>query len=178
MRLDSYTARGFDRGASLWRQVIWYAANRLLLQSWLPGSRWRKILLVIFGAEVGKGVVIKPGVRVKFPWRLKVGDYTWVGEDVWVDNLAEVVIGSHVCISQGAYLCTGSHNWSAEAFDLITKGIIIEDHAWVGARASLAPGASMAVGAVLSMSSLGCGEISSWTIYAGTPAVAQRARHH
>lgn len=119
---------------------------------------------------------MKPGVRVKFPWRLSVGDHAWIGEQVWIDNLAEVSVGAHACLSQGAYLCTGSHDWSSEAFDLITRPIVIEDHAWLGAGAALAPGAIMRKGAVLSMAAFGRGELSEWTIYAGNPAAPVRKR--
>jgi hypothetical protein len=89
---------------------------------------------------VGTGVVIKPHVRVKFPWKLYIGDHSWIGESVWIDNLAQVTIGSNCCISQGAYLCTGSHRWDRDTFDLVTKPIVIEDQCWVGAMARVAPG--------------------------------------
>ena len=69
-------------------------------------------MLTMFGARIGANVVLKPNIRVKFPWRLRIDDNSWVGQDVWIDNLAQVDIGSDTCISQGAYLCTGSHDWS------------------------------------------------------------------
>lgn len=169
MRLDHYTASGFDRGAPYWKEALWLVANGLLLSSWLPGSGWRRGLLAAFGARLGRGVVVKPGVRVKFPWRLVVGDHTWIGEDVWIDNLAAVTLGSHVCLSQGAYLCTGSHDWSRESFDLITRPIRVGDHAWVGAKATIAPGTTIGEGAIVGIASVGKGQLAPWSIYFDSP---------
>lgn len=176
MHLDTYTPGPFDRGASRTVQALWLAAEGLLLASWIPGSAWRRGLLRAFGAEIGRSVVLKPGIRVKFPWRLRIGDHSWIGEKVWIDNLSEVVIGSHVCISQDAYLCTGSHDWSRNSFDLIARAIVVEDHAWLGARATLAPGSILREGAVLAMSGLGQGELAAWTIHSGNPARPQKPR--
>lgn len=176
MRLDRFSPGGFDRGASRPIEALWLVMQAVLLSSWLPGSRWRCGLLRAFGAQVGDSVIIKPGVRVKFPWRLRIGDHSWIGEDVWIDNLTEVMIGSHVCISQGAYLCTGSHDWTCETFDLVTRSITLEDHVWVGAKAVLAPGSELGTGAVLSIASLGKGRLEAWTIYSGMPAVPERVR--
>lgn len=175
MRLDRYTSAAFDRGAARWKEALWMLGG-VLLSSWLPGSAWRRRLLVAFGARIGSGVVIKPHVRVKFPWRLTVGDHSWIGEDVWIDNLATVTIGSQVCLSQGAYLCTGSHDWKSENFDLITEPILIESHAWLGAMSRLAPGAVVRQGAVLSLAGVGRGELKAWMVYAGSPATPVRAR--
>ena len=95
-----------------------------LLRSWLiPFSRVKVVVLRTFGASIGRGVRIKPGVKVKFPWRLTVGHHCWLGEDLWIDNLAEVRIGAHCCLSQGVYLCTGSHDWSRDTFDLIINTV-------------------------------------------------------
>lgn len=176
MHLDRYSSSDFDRGASFGTEAIWLALSGVFVTSWLPGSGWRRWLLQLFGARIGTNVTIKPGVRVKFPWRLEIGDHAWIGEDVWIDNLAEVTIGSHTCLSQGAYLCTGSHNWARDTFDLIVRPIEIRNHSWVGARATLAPGAVLSEGAVLSMGSLGLGTSKSWTIYSGVPATAQKPR--
>jgi putative colanic acid biosynthesis acetyltransferase WcaF len=176
LRLDRFSSASFDRGAPRWKEALWLLAGALLLASWLPGSGWRRRLLRGFGAQIAPGVVIKPGVRVKFPWRLTVGDHSWIGEDVWIDNLAPVTIGAHACLSQGAYLCTGSHDWASKCFGLITQPIVIENHAWVGARANMAPGSTLGAGAVLAMGSLGKGQMAPWTIYAGTPATATGVR--
>jgi putative colanic acid biosynthesis acetyltransferase WcaF len=114
---------------------------------------------------MGTGIVIKPGVKVKFPWHLCVGDYSWIGERAWIDNLGQVTIGSHVCISQGAYLCTGSHDWTSKYFDLIVAPITVSDHAWICANTIMAPGSNIGEGAVVTMSGLVSGSIEDWTIW-------------
>ena len=121
MRLDLYRNPHFPRGATRLTELVWIVLSGLLVASWLPGSGWRTFLLRLFGARIGQGVVIKPHVSIKFPWRLIVGNHVWIGERVWIDNLAEVAIGSNSCISQGAYLCTGSHDWSDSRFGLVTR---------------------------------------------------------
>jgi putative colanic acid biosynthesis acetyltransferase WcaF len=120
--------------------------------------------------------MLKPGLKIKFPWRLVVGDNTWLGEDVWIDNLAPVLIGADCCISQGAYLCTGSHDWSKSGFDLITKPIRIGDRAWIAARAIIGPGVTVGEGAVLGLGSVASGDLAPWTIYRGNPAAGGAAR--
>jgi putative colanic acid biosynthesis acetyltransferase WcaF len=133
-------------------------------------------LLRFFGAAVGEGVVIKPGVRVKYPWKLKIGKHCWLGEDAWIDNIAPIVLGDNVCLSQGAYLCTGSHNWSDPSFGLIALPITIQDGAWVAARASVAPGVVMGRGAVAGFGSVVTRNIPASEIHSGNPAVFIRHR--
>ena len=175
--LQRYSVGDFRRGRPLFIFTLWTILQPLLLTSWLPGSWHRRLLLYVFGARIGVGVVIKPGVRVKFPWRLKVGAYTWVGEDVWIDNLANVEIGSNCCISQDAYLCTGSHDWSQTGFDLIHRPIKVEDGAWIAARASVGPGVKIGEGAVLALGSVATSDLAPWSIYAGNPATLLRVRN-
>ncbi len=144
--------------------------SALFVASWVPGSRHRRLILQLFGAKVGSRVAIKPGVRVKFPWKLTIGSDTWIGENVWIDNLDRVDIGDNCCLSQGAYLCTGSHDWCSPAFDLITKPIKVANCAWVAARATLAPGTVVGEGAVVAMGSMASGALEPWSIYQGNPA--------
>ena len=176
MRLDHYENGAFSRGASRLTELTWIVLSGIFFSSWLPGSGWRCILLRAFGAQIGKGVVIKPRVLVKFPWRLNISDHVWIGERVWIDNLDEVKIGAHSCISQGAYLCTGSHDWADPRFGLVTKSITIGSSCWVGARASLAPGTVMEDGSVIAMHSLGHGTLSANMIYRNACPIEQRPR--
>jgi putative colanic acid biosynthesis acetyltransferase WcaF len=175
--LQRYSVGDFRPGRPLLICILWVILQPLLLSSWLPGSWHRRLLLYVFGAQIGVGVVIKPRVRVKFPWRLKVGDYTWIGEDVWIDNLADVKIGSNCCLSQGVYLCTGSHDWSRKSFDLIHRSIVIEDGVWIAARASVGPGVRIREGVVLAFGSVATSNLVPWSIYAGNPVKLIRSRN-
>jgi putative colanic acid biosynthesis acetyltransferase WcaF len=165
VRLDRFDAREFDRGRGRIVEALWLICGGLFVSSGLPGSLLRVLILRAFGARISSGVVIKPHVRVKFPWRLSIGAHSWIGEDVWIDNLAQVSIGTQCCISQGAYLCTGSHNWSKEAFDLITKPIIIEDGAWICAKATVGPGVRVREGAVLELGSVATHDLDPWSCH-------------
>ena len=167
MNLKHYTSAGFDRGRSRVFELCWIIAQGLFVQSWIPGRYHRIWLLRFFGARIGRGVDIKPGVRVKFPWRLRIGDFSWIGEDVWIDNLAPVRIGSHCCISQGVYLCTGSHDWSKITFDLKTAMITIEDQSWIAAFSVIAPGVSIHQGAVVGIGSVVTRDIEKWSVFQG-----------
>ena len=177
MHLDKFDNRDFERGRPFWVEALWRAAEGILFRSWLPGSAWRVSLLRLFGAQLGQGVVIKPHVSVKFPWKLSIGSFSWIGEAVWIDNLAQVTIGKHCCLSQGAYLCTGSHRWDLDTFDLVTRPIVIKDHCWIGAMARVAPGVECGEGAVLSMSSLATSDLCEWQIYGGNPAKSIKQRN-
>lgn len=164
MHLDRFDNKDFDRGASRLKEGLWNAVSGILFKSWLPGSVWRVLLLRLFGADIREGVVIKPHVRIKFPWRLSIGQHSWIGEGAWIDNLAKVTIGSNVCISQGVYICTGTHDWSKDSFDLMVQPIEVGDGAWICAKAVLAPGCVVGEGAVVAMNQLATGQVEQWTI--------------
>lgn len=174
--LASYRPTSFTRGRPAVIYALWLVVDGLLVSSWVPGSWHRRTLLRAFGARIGRGVVIKPRVRVKFPWRLKIGDWSWIGEDVWIDNLGDVTIGENCCLSQGAYLCTGSHDWSRSSFTLIVNPIGVQDGAWVAARASVAPGVTVGEGAILALGSVALKDLPPWTVNVGNPATVVRER--
>jgi putative colanic acid biosynthesis acetyltransferase WcaF len=178
MRLDQYTVGSYTPGASYWRQLLWYFVGSPLVQShWLPISAIKVWLLRSFGAQIGRNVNIKPGVRVKFPWRLSIGDCTWIGEDAWIDNVAAVTIDSHVCISQGVYLCTGNHDWSYPHFQLIPAPIHIQESSWIAAKCLVGPGVTVGRGAVLTLGGVAVKSLEPMTIYTGNPAQAIKQRH-
>lgn len=176
MRLDTYDSQSFARGRPKWIEALWLIAQCLFVSSSIPGAAHRRWLLRLFGAHIGREVDIKPRVHVKFPWRLTVGDHSWIGEDVWIDNLDEVEIGSHCCISQVAYLCTGSHDWAKPGFDLIVRPIHLGAHAWIAAHSIIGPGVTIGEGSVLSLGSVATNHLAPWSIYSGSPAVKIKAR--
>lgn len=176
MRLANFDNSDFKRGRSALVEALWILVSASFVATFLPGNGLRIALLRLFGAKIGEGVIVKPSVRVKFPWRLEVGDDSWIGESVWIDNLGQVTIGSNVCVSQGAYLCTGSHDWSDEAFALMVKPITLEDGCWVGAMARIAPGVTVGRGAVLAIGSVAVRDLEAQGVFQGNPAVRTRLR--
>ncbi|MBW4612819.1 MAG: WcaF family extracellular polysaccharide biosynthesis acetyltransferase [Desmonostoc vinosum HA7617-LM4] len=177
MRLDSYTLGTYHPGASYWKQLLWYFLGSPLVENrWLPTSAFKVWILRSFGAQIGQKVRIKPGVRVKFPWRLIIGDFVWIGEDTWIDNLAPVTIESHVCLSQGVYLCTGNHDWNHPDFKLMTAPIHIQESSWIAAKCVIGPGVIIGRGAVLTLGGVTGRSLEPMMIYAGNPAQAVKKR--
>jgi len=170
MYLNDYTLSAYTPGAPYWQQLLWYTIGFMLVQSRFTPSFCKVWVLRRFGAQIGQGVRIKPGVRVKFPWRLSLGDFVWIGEDAWVDNLATITVESHVCISQGVYLCTGNHDWSHPHFQLKTAPIVIQQGSWIAARSLVGPGVVVGQGAILTLGSVAGRSLEPMTIYAGNPA--------
>jgi len=171
MYLNHYTTDNYSPGAPYWQQLLWYFLGSPLLRSyWLPWSGFKVWILRCFGAIVGQQVRIKPGVSVKFPWRLTVGDFVWIGENAWLDNLAPIHLESHVCLSQDVYLCTGNHDWSDPSFQLCPAPIYIQQGSWIAARSTIGPGVMVGRGAVLGLGSVTGRSLSPMTIYAGNPA--------
>ena len=134
------------------------------------------MLLRLFGAKVGRGVVIKPLVRIKNPWRLIIGNYCWIGEEVWIDNIEQVVIGNNVCLSQGAILLTGNHDYTVSNFPPRYERIELEDGVWICAKAIVCPGVVCRSHSVLTVNSVATKELEAMKIYAGNPAVIVRDR--
>lgn len=174
MRLDRYDNSDFSRGASKIKEVLWWVVRSLFFAPWFPVPSALKVAaLRAFGAKVGKGVVIRSRVNITFPWRLSIGDHVWIGEEVLILSLASVTIDSHVCISQRAFLCTGSHRFRSENFDLVTKPIMIGEGCWIAANVFVGPGVTLAPGTLCSagavvMRSAGHGEVLS-----GNPATSR-----
>ena len=177
VELAHYDNSWFDPGGTRLKRVAWFLLGSPLVRSaWIPSSAMRVWLLRGFGATIGRGVVLKPSLEVKYPWHLAIGDHSWVGEHVWIDNLTTVQLGSNVCVSQGAYLCTGNHDWSDPNFGLRVNSIIVEDGGWIGAKAILTPGTHLGVCAVAGAGSVVSGRVPDTQIYAGNPACFVRLR--
>lgn len=175
--ISGYTTGSFSTGAGVLKRTLWYYVNLLFFISpVLPISSLKVALLRIFGAKIGRGVVIKPAVNIKYPWKLSIGDFSWIGEKAWIDNLDQVSIGSNCCISQGAMLLCGNHNFKKAGFDLITKPIVLEDGAWIGAHSVVCPGVICKSHSVLAVNSVATADMEPYFIYQGNPAVKTKER--
>ncbi len=174
MHLDRYDNSSFDRGASRLHEALWILCKCLFFLGPLPWpSRLRVALLRLFGAKMGANNVIRSGVNISFPWRFTSGDHVWIGEDVSILSLATVSLGSNVCLSQKAYLCTGSHDWKKDTFDLITSPIVVEDECWVAAMSFLAAGVTVGRGSVVSAGAVVRKSIPAEHMAMGNPATVQ-----
>lgn len=167
----------FYKPGSKLKRALWYVVSVVLFQSYLfPFSGIKRFVLRLFGADIAKKVVIKPCVIIKYPWFLKVGKNTWIGEKVWIDNLAQVNVGENVSLSQGAMLLTGNHDYKSQRFDLVVKPIEIQNGVWIGAQAVVCPGVVCESHTVLSVGSVATQNLQAWHIYSGNPAQIVRKR--
>jgi len=175
--LSKYNNSPYHPGGNAIKRVIWYYANSLFFKSSLfPFYSLKRGLLKLFGAKIGNGVEFKPCVNIKYPWHLNVGNNVWIGEGVWIDCLVPITIGDNVCISQGAVLLTGSHNYKSKTFNLITGSIVIENGVWIGAGAIINQGITVGSHAVLTSGSVATNNLEPYGIYQGNPATKIRER--
>ena len=133
-------------------------------------SAVRVALLRAFGAKVGQGVVVRSQANITFPWRLSAGDHVWIGEEVLILSLAPVTLESNVCISQRAFLCTGSHDFRAPNFNLVTKPITIRSGSWVAAQVFVAPGVEIGEGSMVAAGSVVLENVPPKSLVRGNPA--------
>jgi putative colanic acid biosynthesis acetyltransferase WcaF len=174
VNLSLYDNSDFDRGAPAWKEALWVLTRILFFQNPIPWpSQLRVALLRAFDAKIGNAVVIRANVNISHPWRLEMGDHVWIGEDVGILSLAQVNIGSNVCISQRAYLCTGSHDFRREDFKLKVAPITVHDGSWIAAMSFIAPGVEIGAGAVVSAGSVVFRNVEPGTRVRGNPAEIQ-----
>jgi putative colanic acid biosynthesis acetyltransferase WcaF len=175
--LSLTTNRDYGPGRPFIVRALWVIVEALLLVNPIVTSySLKRVVLRLFGAGIGAGVIVKPGVHVKYPWRLHVGDNCWLGERCWIDNMEDVTLGDNVVVSQGAYLCTGNHDWSDPGMGLTPQPIVIDDGAWIGAFARVAPGRHIAEESILVIGAVSLIDTEPRGIYAGNPAELVRWR--
>ncbi len=174
--LSKFTVGDYVAGPK-WKVFIWYFINYFIFDSGLPWPYFiKRALLRLFGAKIGKGLIIKTNVRIKNPWRLEIGFDSWIGESVWIDNLENVSIGNSVCLSQGSMLLTGNHDYTLSDFPYRLGKIILEDGVWIGAKSTVCPGVVCKSHSILTVNSVATKDLNPWTIYSGNPAVNVRER--
>jgi putative colanic acid biosynthesis acetyltransferase WcaF len=169
--------QSYKHKVGLFKRCSWYFFQHLFFTSFVPGSYWRSFALRLFGANIEKGVVLKSRIKIKFPWLLDIGENSWIGEGVHIDNLAKVKIGRNCCVSQYAYLCTGNHNWNDKFFSLIIMPITIENGSWIAARCVIGPGVIVKECSILALGSVAVSNLDSYSIYAGNPAKFVKKRN-
>jgi len=175
--LQQYHNQHYHPGANWLKRILWFYVSALIFKnSYFPSSNLKIFLLRIFGAKIGNNVVIRHQVNIKYPWFLTVGNNAWIGEQVWIDNLVTVTIGTNVCLSQGAMLLTGNHDYTKSFFDLITGEIVLKDGVWIGAKAIVCPHIIAEEHVVLTAGSIATKNMDAYFIYQGNPAVKVRVR--
>ena len=174
--LSKYNNNWYKPGSFV-KRILWHYTNLIFFKSgWFPFYGMKIFLLKLFGAKLGKAVLIKPFVNIKYPWFLIIGNHVWIGENVWIDNLAMVNIGNNVCISQGAMLLTGSHNYKSERFELIIKPITLENSVWICAKAIICAGVICRTNSVVTSGSIINHDCDQNGIYKGNPAIKIKMR--
>jgi len=171
INLSRFNNASFDRGASPILEALWWLVRSFLFAPWFPVPSPVKVAaLRLFGATVGEGVVIRSRVNITFPWNLTIGDHVWIGDEVFILSLDRVTIGANTCISQRAFLCTGSHDFARESFDLVTGPITIGDGCWIGAASFVGPGVTFAPGSRSLAGAVVVKEVEAETTVGGVPA--------
>lgn len=169
--LRGFTGAGYERGRGPLWQLAWQLASGLIVVRWWCTPNLRAMILRAFGARIGAGAIIRHRVRIHWPWKLTVGDGTWIGEGAWLLNLEPIVIGSDVCISQEVLLCTGSHDRRSPTFEFDNAPITVEDGAWLAARATVLRGSHIGHDAVIGATALVSGAVAAHAIVLAPRAV-------
>jgi putative colanic acid biosynthesis acetyltransferase WcaF len=174
---DPYTQPSFSLGnrmaRGLWG-VVWLLFFR---PSPRPLHAWRRLLLCLFGAKLGKHVHVYPNVKIWAPWQLVIGDKVGIADGVTLYNMAQIEIGDHCVVSQGAHLCGGTHDIDSANFQLVAKPIKLEKNVWVCAEAFIGPDVTLAEGCVVGARAVVVKSIAEpWSVWVGNPAIKKRMR--
>jgi putative colanic acid biosynthesis acetyltransferase WcaF len=168
--LRKYDQTWFNRGRSGWFILCWWLVQGIAFPLSLHTAHgFRCWLLRLFGAKIGTEVRIRPTARFTYPWKVEIGDYSWIGDDVVLYSLDSIQIGSQCVISQECYLCTGSHNFQDGAFGLLTAPIRIGNGVWLAADCFVAPGVNIGANAVIGARSSVFNNIPEQQVAWGTP---------
>jgi putative colanic acid biosynthesis acetyltransferase WcaF len=161
--------KGFRGKSKLYVQLWWLVQAIFIGPSPQVFYGWRRFWLRMFGASIGKKVLVRPSVNITYPWKVSIGDHSWIGDDVVLYSLGEIEIGSNTVISQKSYLCTGSHDYTKETFDIFAKKITVGNGCWLATDVFVAPGITIEDGAVIGARSSVFKNIETNTINIGSP---------
>jgi putative colanic acid biosynthesis acetyltransferase WcaF len=162
--------KGF-RGKSIFIVQLWFIVSATIFRfSPRIANNWRKFLLIIFGAKIGKDVLIRPSAKILYPWNLSIGNYSWIGDQVTIYNMGKIDIGNNTVISQKSYLCNGSHDHNSSTFDLIAEPISIGNEVWIATDVFVAPNVTIGNGTVIGYRSTVTKNLPPNKICVGNPA--------
>jgi putative colanic acid biosynthesis acetyltransferase WcaF len=165
------------RGRPAWMVQLWWLVQATLFRlSPQICYGWRRFLLRLFGCKAGQGVRVRPTAEITYPWKVSIGDWSWIGDRVTLYSLGNIEIGDNVVVSQDSYLCTASHDFQSPTFDIWEKTVILEPEVWLATGVFVAPGVRIGRGAVVGVRCLVLHDLSPMTVYAGNPAKAIRPR--
>jgi putative colanic acid biosynthesis acetyltransferase WcaF len=174
--LSKFNNDWYNPGNKL-KVLAWFFANSLIINNYLPIPVFLKVFVLrLFGAKIGNNVMIKPKVNIKYPWFLEIGSNVWIGETAWIDNFVKVIIEDNACISQGATLLTGNHNYKKSNFNMIVGEIHLEKGVWIGAKSIVCGGVRCMSHSVLAVNSVATKDLKPYMIYQGNPSVEVRER--
>lgn len=165
------------RGRSAAIVAMWQLVQATVF-AWSPqfAYAWRRWLLRLFGAEVGKGVLIRQTARVTYPWKARFGEHCWIGDHAEIYSLDRISVGAHSVISQRCYLCAGTHSHDCISFPLLGKPITIGEEVWIATDSFIAPGVQVGDGAIVASRSTVLSDVPPRAIVAGCPARFKRQR--
>jgi putative colanic acid biosynthesis acetyltransferase WcaF len=175
--LSSFRLPEDFRGRSAWFVQFWWLIHWFLFRpspQFLYG--WRRFLLRLFGAKIGREVLVRSTASITYPWKVSIGDYSWIGDDVVLYSLGEIQIGRHTVVSQRSYLCTGSHDYTRPSFDIFARPIELGDQVWIAADVYISPGVCVGDGAVVGSRSSVFHDIPAGMVCFGNPAAPLKAR--
>jgi putative colanic acid biosynthesis acetyltransferase WcaF len=162
--LSKFSGRNYNKGRPKAIQALWLFAQDIIMQFWIP-NKFRILVLKCFGCRIGNNVLIRHRVRIHWPWKLVIGDNTWIGEGAWILNLENVTIGSNVCVSQDVVICSGSHDRKSDTFEFDNKEVIIQDNSWIALRGVVLRGVTIGRGAVVAAGAIATKDVKSGDIF-------------
>ncbi len=175
--LNAFRVPANFRGRPAWVVQLWWIVQATLFRASpqvLYG--WRRFLLRLFGCSLGTGVLVRSTAEITYPWKVSIGDHSWIGHDVTLYSLGEIHIGSDVVVSQGSYLCAASHDMQSPSFDIYNKPIYVEDEVWIATDVFLSPGVRIGRGAVVGARSTVLHDLPTMMVCFGNPAKPVRPR--
>lgn len=162
-------ARKYTRREQMLR-ILWELARWLLIFSPQPCYRWRRMVLRLFGARVGREARVHQSTVIYMPWNVELGDWSAVGAGVFIYSLGRVRIGHRATVSYRSHVCAGTHDFTDPTLPLIKPAVTIADDAWVGTEAFIGPGVTVGRCAIVAARAVVVKDVEPLTVVGGHPA--------